>query len=80
LALLDDPAYKKLTKDPTQFAERKYTLLIKASSLPEEVAEQLRPHGPRPPKLYGLHKIQKAEVPLRPIIVTTGAPTYRLAK
>jgi hypothetical protein len=39
LALLDDPAYKKLAKDPTQPAECKITLLIKGSSLPEDVAK-----------------------------------------
>ena len=32
------------------------------------------------PRLYGLPKIYKPDVPLRPIISTIGSPTYNLAK
>jgi hypothetical protein len=73
------PTYRRLPKDPTEAAERKTTLL-KKSSLPEEVVWQLRPQGSRPPRLYKLPKIHKEGVPLRPIVSTIGAPTYRLAQ
>jgi hypothetical protein len=39
LTLLDELAYNKLTKDPTQSTEQKTTLLIKGSSFPEDVSE-----------------------------------------
>jgi hypothetical protein len=44
-------------------------------SLPEDVTEQLQPHGSRPPRLYWLPKIHKVEAPLTPTISTIWAPT-----
>jgi hypothetical protein len=35
-SLLEDPAYRKLAKDPTNAIERKTTLLLKKASLTEE--------------------------------------------
>jgi hypothetical protein len=78
--LLEDQVYKMLKKDPAESVERKTVFLLKKSSFSEEVCKQLRPQGSRPPRLYGLPKIHKQGVPLRPIVSTTGAPTYRLAK
>jgi hypothetical protein len=69
-----------LKKDLTESVERKAVLLLKKSSFSEEVCKQLRPQGSRPPRLYGLPKMHKQGVPLRPIVSTIGAPTYRLAK
>jgi hypothetical protein len=42
----------------------------------------MKPNASRPPKLYGLPKIHKAEAPLvlRPIVSSIGSPTYHLAK
>ena len=79
-SLLEDPAYRKLTKDPTDAIERKTTLLLKKASLTEEIRRRLSPAGSRPPRLYGLPKIHKDGVPLRPIVSNIGAPTYQLAK
>ena len=79
-SLLQDPAYRKLTKDPTDSIERKTTALLKKSSIPEERRRQMCPAGSRPPRLYGLPKIHKEEVPLRPIVSNICAPTYQLAK
>jgi hypothetical protein len=39
---------KKLAEDPTQSSEQRITLLIRGSSLPEDVTEQLRPHDSMP--------------------------------
>jgi hypothetical protein len=36
--------------------------------------------GCRPPRLYGLPKIHKEEVPLKSIVNNIGAPTYQLSK
>jgi hypothetical protein len=79
--LLQYKAYAMLKMDPTESIERKTVLLLlKKSSFPEEVCQQVRPQGFRPPRLYGLSKIHKPGVPQRPIISTIGSPTYRLAQ
>jgi hypothetical protein len=72
--LLQDKAYMKLKKAPTEFLERKALLLLKKSSFAEEVCKQLRPQCSRPTRLYGLPKIHKPGVPLRPIVNTIGSP------
>jgi len=77
--LLEDSAYKKLNKDPTDSIEWKTTQLLKKSSLPEDQRKQLQPTGSRA-RLYGLPKINKEGVPLRPTVGNIGAPTYQLAK
>jgi len=79
-SLLQDPSYRILTKDPTESTERKTTNLIKKSTLLEELCRKLSPTGSRPPRLYGLPKIHKEGVPLRPIVSNIGAPTYQLSK
>ena len=40
----------------------------------------LRPSATVCPKFYGLPKIHKPNVPLRPIVASIGSPTYALAK
>jgi len=50
-SLLQDPAYRKLTKDPTDSIERKTTALLEKSSTSEETRSQLIPAGSRPPIL-----------------------------
>jgi hypothetical protein len=79
-SFLQDPAYRKLTKDPTDSIERKTTALLKKSSIPEETCRQMCPAGSRPPRLHRLSKIHKEGIPLRPIASNVGAPTYQLAK
>ncbi|PNF38697.1 hypothetical protein B7P43_G17587 [Cryptotermes secundus] len=78
-ALLENKAYKKL-KDPTDAIERNAVLLMKTSPIAEEVCQQLQPQGSRPPRLYGLPKVHKPDVPLWPIASTFASPTYLLAK
>jgi hypothetical protein len=74
-ALLSAPTYRSLPKDPTEAIEHKTTLLLKKSSLAEEVAQPLRPQGSRPPRLHGLPNIHKEGVLLRPIVSAIGART-----
>ena len=38
---------------------------------------RLKPTTTRPPKLFGVPKIHKPEVPLRPIVSCIGSPTYQ---
>jgi hypothetical protein len=48
-----DPAYSKCAKDPTDTAERKTSLLLKASALAEEVCERLSTVDTIP-RFYGI--------------------------
>ena len=38
------------------------------------------PSGSKPGKLYGMAKVHKSDVPLRPVISMIGTPQYKLAK
>ena len=69
-----------MNSDPTDSITRKTISLIKKSGISEEVAKFIYPHAPAPPRLYGLPKIHKEGVPLRPIVSAIGSPTYNLAK
>ena len=40
----------------------------------------LSPQCSTPPQMYGLPKIHKDGIPLRPTVSAIGSPTYRLAK
>jgi hypothetical protein len=78
--LVQQPTYQKLKKDPTSKLERQVKELIKSSSIPQEDQRRLLPSASKPPRFYGLPKIHKEGVPLRPIVSQIGAPTYRLSK
>jgi hypothetical protein len=80
IVLLEDKAYKKLKKDPTDSVERKTVLLLIKSLIAEEVCQQQRPLSSRLLRLYGLPKIHKPNVPLRPSVSTIDSLTYRLVK
>jgi hypothetical protein len=42
--------------------------------------ETLTPYHSKPPHLYGLRKIQKPDISLRPIVSSTDTPCYALAE
>ena len=50
------------------------------SNLDDKIIKHLTPTREITPRIYGLPKIHKEEVPLRPIVNTIGSPTYELAK
>ncbi|KAJ4427431.1 hypothetical protein ANN_25053 [Periplaneta americana] len=52
----------------------------KNSSIPTEIQRTIKKSEALPPRLYGLPKIHKQDVPLRPIVNAIGSPTYALAK
>jgi len=55
-------------------------ILIKKSSLTEETRRKMCLAGSRPPRVYGLPKIHKEGIPLRPTVSNIGTPTYQLSK
>ena len=84
-ALLEDKGtYKALKTDPTN---RMKTKLI---SLPKKIKskgginytqyKKMHPTGTVPPKFYGLPKIHKRGIPLRPIVSIRGSISYEVAK
>ena len=42
--------------------------------------EKLIPSGSKPGKLYGMAKIHKTDIPLRPVVSMVGTPEYNYAK
>ena len=78
--LLDDSrTYKKLAKDPSQCLKRKMNaMLLELKSISEQLYSCLRSSAGRTPTLYGLPKIHKADVPLRPIASFVHSPSYQL--
>ena len=78
--LLDPENYKKLRRNPTAVVLKRTDFLVKRSSLEPDVKAAVRCSEAFPPRLYGLPKIHKPDVPLRPIVSAIGSPTYHLAK
>ena len=80
--------------DRTKFVElqidsNKHPLIAKENSLayyirkylkPVEGYAKLIPSGSSPGKLYGMAKVHKANVPLRPVVSMIGTPQYELSK
>ncbi|PNF42699.1 hypothetical protein B7P43_G14177 [Cryptotermes secundus] len=79
--LLESGVYETLPKDPTAKVERKVQKLLSKykTTLPSDLKHRLTPYHSKPPHLYGLPKIHKADIPLRPIVSSIGSPCYALA-
>ena len=52
----------------------------KKKDLPKDVYDRIRPVGSCRPPMYGLPKLHKAGIPMRPIISMVNAPQYQMAK
>ena len=75
--LLDQPTHRNITSDPTTKHKNKLVNILKAIKTEGEIDEalykKLYPTGAGPPKLYGLPKLHKEGIPLRPIISSIGS-------
>ena len=82
--LLSQSSYKKISTDPTnRYKSRLITLLKKIKTeggMDEATYRRLYPTGASPPKFYGLPKVHKSGMPLRPIVSSIGSVTYQTAK
>ena len=69
--LIENGPYQLLNKDPTdrltQKLSEKLLTLKRSGYLSEAIYNKIRPGHKQPPRIYGLPKIHKADVPLRPI-------------
>ena len=84
LSLLDQPEYKSIPNDPpNRYKNRLISILrsIKAEGGMNEVTyRRLYFTGASSPKFYGLPKVYKQGMPLRPIVSSIVAVTYQTAK
>ena len=80
----DKQTYEVLKRDPTPALQRKLSSkllqLKKADAIDIRRYNRLRCPVPQPAKLYGLPKLHKPNVPMRPIVSFCGSPTYELSK
>ena len=80
----DKQTYEELKRDPTPTLQRKLNSklldLKKTDVIDTQRYNRLRCRVPQPPKLYGLPKLHKPNIPMRPIVSFCGSPTYELSK
>jgi len=84
-ALINDKQnYEELKRDPTPALQRKLNSEIltikKTDAVDTQRYYRLRCSVPQPPKLYGLPKLHKPGIPMRPITSFCGSPTYQLSE
>lgn len=60
--------------------QRRLLQLKKEGLLPADIYNKIRPTGSQRPRMYGLPKIHKKDVPLRPILSMTGSAQHQLAQ
>ena len=60
--------------------QRRLLQLKKDGFLPSKIYNSIRPTGSQRPRMYGLPKIHKQDVPLRPILSMTASAQHQLAR
>ena len=71
---------KDNTAKNESWIQRRLLQLRKESLIFKQVYEAIRPTGFQRPRMYGLPKIHKKDVPLCPILSMTGSAQHQLAK
>ena len=84
-ALLEDQGtYKALKTDPTYRMKTKLISMLKKikseGGINDTQYKKMFPIGAVPPKIYGLPKIHKRGIPLRPMASSRGSISYEVAK
>ena len=82
--LEDTNTYKAIQADPTSKLKNKLISILRriknATGLQDNIYRKMYPTGASPPRFYGLPKIHKNNIPLRPIVSSIGSVAYGLAK
>ena len=60
--------------------QKRFLDLVKADLMPKWINDAIRPTGSLTPRMYGLPKIHKEGIPLRPILSMTGSSHHELGK
>ena len=75
---------RKNAKNPVLKEEERVTNflndLLERKKISSKLHEKLRPTGSQPPRLYGLAKVHKNDIPLRPVLSMPGSAYYNIAK
>ena len=75
---------RKNAKHPILKEEERITKTLKSllnkGQIDETLYEQLRPRGSQPARLYGLAKVHKNNVPVRPVLSMPGSAYYKVAE
>jgi len=73
---------RKKAKHPVLKEEDRIINMLKKmkqdGSIDESLYEKIRPRGSQPPRLYGLAKIHKNEIPVRPVLSMPGSAYHRI--
>ena len=73
-----------MEKHPILKEEERITKTLKSllnkGQIDETLYEQLRPRGSQPARLYGLAKVHKNNVPVRPVLSMPGSAYYKVAE
>lgn len=79
----DEKYYKKINKNPTITIQNKCNEKIKQLAskqyITQDVAKSLYNYNAVPPRFYGLPKVHKQELSLRPIVSSINTPTSKLS-
>ena len=82
--LSDEKTYSKLKKDPTNSYKNKLLKVLKElkekGAIDQSLYEKLRPSACVVPCIYGLPKVHKQAIPVRPIVSSIGSVCYNLAR
>ena len=82
-ALIETGPYQPLNKDPTDRLTRKLSekllTLTRKGRISEAVYNKIRLRHKQSPRIYGLPKIHKANIPLRPIVSCVNTFAYDLS-
>jgi len=74
---------RKNEKYPIPKEEERVTSLLKKlkdrNKITDTLFDKLKPTGSQPPRLYGLAKIHKDSVPVRPVLSMPGSAYYNIA-
>ena len=80
----DDNTYMPLKMNPTNRQKNRLINILRSikteSILEANIYKKMYPTGASSPKLYGLPKIHKKNIPLSPIVSSRGSVTYGVAK
>jgi hypothetical protein len=84
-ALINDTnTYQPLDTDPSKTTVNRINTKLKTlkdqDKLSKQIYDRVRPNDATIAKFYGLPKIHKENIPLRPIVSLPGSPTYNLSK
>ena len=82
--LEDTNTYRTIQVDPTNRLKNKLINMLRRikadTGMQENTYRKMYPPGACPPKFYGLPKIHKKNIPLRPIVCSIGSVSYGVAK